>query len=230
MYVCFSHKNWHVQSDTSSTSHCVSSSASATRQPARRKAQQILDTIQYNARYDTQRNEVRAVVCTMGAAGVVGASKVLKILFGTVSTNCRCTHAHTCSSACRAERCMTTSKVKEKQAECAEMRGPHRLNSLKTQEAWDTLRNFAGGDKQQSRRERERKRTQKSCLWRWKNASWQRPRKIMKSYGWRSGQFFFLYIPSFFSVCLKTSKDEGLALALSHSLSLSCIWVFTCLP
>lgn len=31
------------------------------------------------------------------------------------------------------------------------MKGPHRPNSLKTQEAWDTLKNFATGDKQQSR-------------------------------------------------------------------------------
>lgn len=30
-----------------------------------------------------------------GRSRVVGASKVLKILFGTVSTNCRCTHTHT---------------------------------------------------------------------------------------------------------------------------------------
>lgn len=37
------------------------------------------------------------------------------------------------------------------------MRGPHRPNSLKTQEAWDTLRIFARGDKQQSSKEREKK-------------------------------------------------------------------------
>jgi len=54
----------------------------------------------------------------------------------------------------RSERKNTYKKNKNKRKSSrhtAEMKGPHRPNSLKTQEAWDTLKNFATGDKQQSR-------------------------------------------------------------------------------